>query len=175
MSLEDISFEARDELALLAKRLSDSPDTRGDFLRLAKKVNPDLPIPELDIQDRTNSAVQKAEQRVASLEARLKERDAHAELERRRQALLKKGLIENEDQIKEVEKVMLEKGVTNHETAAEYWNWMRQAAQPTPVTNYQPGVMQKFDLSNFMKNPVQGARNEAFKALTELRKRPIGL
>ena len=46
MSLEDLSLEARDELAALAKKLADSPNTRKEFLRLTKQVNPDMPIPE---------------------------------------------------------------------------------------------------------------------------------
>ena len=53
MSLEDISLEQRDELALLAKQLAENPSTRKDFLRMTKKVKPDLPIPELEIQDYT--------------------------------------------------------------------------------------------------------------------------
>ena len=176
MSLEDLSLEARDELAALAKKLADNPSTRKEFLKLTKQVNPDLPIPELEIEERANSVFQQADQRVASLESQLRERDARDELEKRRQALMEKGLVKSKDDIAEVEKVMLEKGMTNHETAAEYWQWMKQAAEPTP-TGYNPQVMNKWDLSKFMKNPVGAARDEASKALNELRRpnRPIGL
>ena len=37
MSLEDMSFEARDQLAELAKSLADNPKTRKQFLRLTKE------------------------------------------------------------------------------------------------------------------------------------------
>ena len=47
MSLEDISLEQRDELALLMKNLAEDPATRKEVLRLTKKVRPNLPIPEL--------------------------------------------------------------------------------------------------------------------------------
>ena len=109
------------------------------------------------------------------LEAQLRENDAKAELERRRQAVVRKGLAKEED-IEEIEKLMLEKGMTNHETAAEYFDWMKQAAAPTP-TGYSPSPLKGFDLNAYWKNPVQGARNEAAKALQELRKntRPIGI
>jgi hypothetical protein len=75
------------------------------------------------------------------------------------------------------EKIMLEKNIPNHETAAEYWKWMQQSAAPTPGTSYNPSTLSKFDLSKFQKNPVAAARDEAFKALNELRKspKPIGL
>ena len=47
MSLEDLSQEARDELAMLAKKLADNPKTRENFLRLTKEINPDLLMPAL--------------------------------------------------------------------------------------------------------------------------------
>ena len=84
--------------------------------------------------------------------------------------------LENMDIILEIEKIMLEKKIVDHETAAEYWDWMKQAAAPTP-TGYNPNVMNKFNLSPYYKNPVTAARDEAAKALNDLRKnnRPIGL
>ena len=176
MSLEDLTPEARDELALLARQLAENPATRKDMLRLTKKIKPDLPIPELEIEDYTRSAVDSANDRVAQLEAKLREKEAMDELNSRRNKLKAKGLIDTDDQIEEVEKVMLEKGITNHEAAAEYWRWMQQSAAPTP-TGYNPSAIYKFDLSKYWRNPVAGARDEAAKALNELRKnpKPIGL
>jgi len=176
MSLENISLEARDELAALAQQLAENPSTRKEFLRMTKKVKPDLPIPELEIEESTHAAVSKAEQRVQQLEAKLREKDALAELDKRRQALIKKGLIASEDEVKDVEKIMLERGITNHETAAEFHQWMKQAAVPTS-SGYNPQVINKFDLNKYWKNPVGAARDEAVRALGDLRKptRPIGL
>lgn len=176
MSLEDFSEEER-ELAQLSRQLANDPSTRKEFLRLTKKIRPDVPMPEIELEENTNRALQSMEERNMQLEAKLREREAVEELNRRRNDLLKKRLIDSEDQIQEVEKVMLEKGITNHEAAAEYWSWMKQSAEPTPSTGYNPNVMGKFDLSKFWKNPVAGARDEAAKALMELRKnpRPIGL
>jgi hypothetical protein len=176
MSLENLSLEARDELAQLAQTLAENPDTRKDFLRMTKKVKPDLPIPELDIEDYTHRAVSKSEDRVQALEAKLRERDAVEELQKRRQSLMRKGLIANESEVNDVEKIMLERGITNHETAAEYHQWMKQAAVPTS-TGYNPSAVKQFDLNKYWKNPAAAARNEAMNALNDLRKpqRPIGL
>jgi len=176
MSLENVSMEARDELAALAQQLADNPATRKDFLRMTKKVKPDLPIPELDMEDYTHNAVNKSEQRVQALEAKLRERDAVEELQKRRQSLMKKGLIASEDEVKDVEKIMLERGITNHETAAEFHQWMKQAAVPTS-SGYNPSPVKQFDLNKYWKNPVNAARDEAASALRDLRKpqRPIGL
>ena len=178
MSLEDLSLEQRDELAMLAKQLADNPKTRKELLRLTKEVRPDMSIPELEIEEYTRKKVDSAEERVMKLEAQLRENDAKAELDRRRQSVVRKGLAKEED-IEEIEKLMLEKGMTNHETAAEYFDWMKQAATPVGHTDvgYHGNPINKFDLSKYWKNPVNGARDEAAKALQELRKnsRPIGI
>ena len=175
MSLEDMSFEQRDQLALLMRELSDNPATRKDVLRLTKQIKPDLVIPELDIENTTKSYVDKLEQRLMERDAKDREQDAVRDLEARRNKLMKKGFVQNEDDIHEVEKIMLEKGITNHESAAEYWQWMKQSATPTP-TGYNPSAVSKFDLGKYYKNPIGAARDEASKALQELRqnRRPIG-
>ena len=176
MSLENLSLEARDELAALAQTLAENPETRKDFLRMTKKVKPDLPIPELDIEDYTHRAVSRSEDRVQALEAKLREKEAIEELNNRRQSLMKKGLISNESEVGDVEKIMLERGITNHETAAEYHQWMKKAAVPTS-SGYNPSAVKQFDLNKYWKNPAAAARNEAMNALNDLRKpqRPIGL
>lgn len=179
-SLEDLSFDARDELALLARKLAENPATRKDFLRLTKKANPDIPIPELEIEDSVNAHTRAAYAKVERLEAKLREKEAMDELTRRRNALVKKGKVSDEAEIEQVEKIMLEKGITDHETAAEYHKWMRESAAPTP-TSFTRNVMDqtaRSTLSSFWKNPQVAARDEASKALMELRgkpNRPIGL
>ena len=175
MSLEDVSYEQRDQLAALMRELSDNPATRKEVLRLTKKIKPDLVIPELDIEETTNSAVSETRKELEAMRAKLAEKDALEDLEKRRNALMRKGVVRSEEEIEEVEKVMLEKGITNHDTAAEYWEWMKQTAAHTP-TGYNPSAINKFDLNKYYKNPVGAARDEAAKALQELRKntRPIG-
>ena len=176
MSLEDMSFEQRDQMALLMRELSDNPETRKEILRLTRKVKPGLVIPELDIEDHTSSAVSKVYQELEQMKSQKREDDAVADLNKRRMSLIKKGLIRDESEIEQVEKIMLDKGITNHESAAEYWDWMKQSAVPTP-TGYNPSAVAKFDLGKYYKNPIMAARDEASKALNELRRnpRPIGL
>ena len=175
-SLEDLSYEQRDELAALAKLLADNPKTRKNFLRLTKEVNPDLVIPELQLEEYTEKRVNEADQRVMQLENKLRERDAIESLEKKRNSLKAKGFAQSDEDVEAIEKVMVEKNIPNHETAAQYWEWMKQSAVPTP-TGYNPSGLGKFDLSQYWKNPQGAARNEAAKALTELRKntRPIGI
>jgi len=175
MSLEDLSLDARDELALLARQLAENPATRKEFLRLTKKAKPEMVIPELEIEEHTTSRLSASDKRVEALEAQLREREIREELDKRRSRVVEKGLASRDD-LDDIEKVMLDKGITNHEVAAEYWAFMKQAAQPTP-TGYNPSPLKGFNLSDYVKNPVATARSEAAKALNELRKspRPIGL
>lgn len=176
MSLENLSFEAQAELAALAKSLAEDPKTRKQFLQLTKQVRPDVPIPEIEIEERTNAVLDTANKRVESLEAKLRAKDAKEELERRRNNLRTKQLADSDADIADIEKLMIEKGIANHETAAEYHSWMKQAAAPTP-SQFPSPVMSRFNTQDYMKNPVGAARDAAHAALAEFRKnpRPIGL
>jgi len=176
MSLENLSFDERDSLAELSKKLADNPKTRKAFLRLTKEVNPELTIPEIEIEDSTSSALQLMRKENDFLRNKFKENDALADLEKRRNNLMKKGLAKSDDDVAAIEKVMLEEGITNHEAAARHWAWMQQAAAPTP-SQFHTNVAknQGWDLGRFSKNPIGAARDVAHEALAELRKnRPIG-
>jgi hypothetical protein len=175
MSLENYSPEAIEELAALSKRLSENPKTRKSFLRLAKEVNPDIPMPELEMEEMVNERTTAAEKRVTDLENQLRAQQVRDELNRRRSKLKESGFAQTDDDILEIEKLMTEKGIANHETAADYWRHMKQAAVPTP--GYPQPVMSRMDVKGYMKNPVAAARENAAAALAELRKnpKPIGL
>ena len=176
-TLEDLAPEARDELALLARQLADDPSTRTSFLKLAKQARPNVPIPELDIADRISAFEASSAGKLADLETKQAQRDAMDELKRRRDDARSKYNLSAED-IQQVEKIMLEQGIQNHDTGAQFFQWQREAATPTP-TGYKPNVMDKTaqdTLSKFWKNPAQAARSEAANALDHLRKnpRPVG-
>ena len=75
MSLEDLSLEARDELAALAKKLAGNPKTRKQFLRLTQSVT-DIPIPEIEIEDRTTSALDEMRAENEAIRAKLRKKEA---------------------------------------------------------------------------------------------------
>jgi hypothetical protein len=166
MSLENYSQDAITELAALSKRLSEDPATRKEFLRLTKKVYPDLPTPEIEMEEAVNARASVAE---------LRQREVREELQKRRDTLKQKGFAQSDEEILEIEKLMTEKGIANHETAADYWRHMKQAARPTP--GYPQPVMSRMNLKDYMKNPIGAARENAAAALQELRgnPKPIGL
>ena len=175
MSLENYSPEAIAELAALSERLNSNPKTRKRFLGLAQEVTPDLSVPELEMEAIVNERASAAEKRVEDLEKQLRAREIREELNKRRSRLKEQGLAQSDDEILEIEKLMTEKGIANHETAADYWRHMKQSAVPTP--GYPQPVMSRLDIKGYMKNPVGAARENAHLALAELRKnpKPIGL
>ena len=75
-SLEDLSPEARDELALIARQLAENPQTRNDFLRMTKKVKPDITIDTIDLEDKFSAQLQRRDEEVQELRAKLMEKDA---------------------------------------------------------------------------------------------------
>jgi hypothetical protein len=172
-SLEDLSPEARDELALIARQLAENPATRNDFLRMTKKVKPDITIDTIELEDKFEARQQQNNARIEELQAKLMEKEALETLEKRRQALIKSGKAQTEDDVEKIEKIMLEKGIQNHETAADYWQWMNKASEPTGQSFYNPSVLNEAardTLANFWKNPQRAARDEAARAMQDLRK-----
>lgn len=173
-TLEDLAPEARDELALLARELSDNPETRKSFLGLTRKVRPNIPVPELELDERLSKAEQASAAQIEALQNKLAEKEMREELARRRQKLIAEGKAQSEEDIARIEKLMLEKGISNHETAADYDAWMSQAATPTPQS-YNRNVLDpntRKGLVDYWKNPVGAARDAAARALDEFRKNP---
>lgn len=175
-SLEDIPPDVRDQLALLARELVEDPKTRKQFLRLTKEKRPNVPIPEIEIEDSTNTALNAALKKVQTLEDKLAERAALDNLDDRRRKLIDEGKARDMKDVTEIEKIMVEKKIADHESAADYWHWMNEAAKPSaPV--FHTGVMDKTTrdtLGKFMKNPTQAARDEAQAAIIDFRRAASG-
>ena len=82
-SLEDVSPQQRDQLALLSKNLSDDPSTRKEFLKLAKRINPDLVVPEIEIEERTNKVLETIQRENEDLRNSLKDRERREDLDKK--------------------------------------------------------------------------------------------
>lgn len=135
-SLEQYSPEQLQEFGKLYAALTSDPHTREFTLRATKKVSPNVPIPEIDLQDRMNASLKPLADKNAALEARLVERDVRDRIESKRGSLRKQGL--SDDQIEAIEKVMVEKKIPDHDTAAEFYKLQQQTAAPTPANYTMP-------------------------------------
>ena len=166
VSLEGMSAEAIADLAALAKGLSENPKTRPGMLRLMKDADPSLSIPEVDIPANIGAAVKPHLDRIAKLEREGNERAIRDQITERRASLIKnKGLTEAD--IPEVEKLMIEKGISNHDTAADFLLSQRNSAQPTPSSFSQPAIPRP-DMKAMGGNIGAWARNEATTAIADI-------
>ena len=164
VSLEGMSQEAISGLAMIAKGLSDNPATRNDFLKLTKTANPHLAIPEVDLPLQINNSISAEREKIAALEKELLKDRVERDVERRRESLMEnKGL--NKADIAEVEKLMVEKNIASHETAADFYNMQRQSAKPTPFSGHGSHQMPKIEAKDFGGNIAQWARNEAAQTI----------
>ena len=166
VSLEGLSPEAIADLAIVAKNLSDNPKTRKQFLGLMKTVDPTVNIPEIDIPQQLNGVLAEGLKRLQAMENKQNERDLRDNIKERRNAIVRTGIV-SEAEVPEVEKLMLEKGISSHETAAQFFASQKKSAVPTPGQFGQP-LMPKPDMKAMGGNINQWARSEASTAMAEL-------
>lgn len=168
-SLEGLSQEAIIELAQIAKGLTDNPETRSSFLGLVKKTDPSMSIPELDIPERMYTVLAEERSKREALENKIMERDARDNVMNRREAIKKSKGLSDED-VAEVEKIMVEKGISNHDTAAEFMVAQRQSAKPTPFqAGYGSHQQPQIDTKPYGGNIAQWARNEAAATISDIK------
>ena len=169
VSLEGMSQEAIAGLALLAKGLSNNPDTRNKFLELTKQANPTMSIPEVDIPNSMNSLLTAERAEREKLEKELLKDRVERDVEKRRNNLkVVKGLSDTD--IAEVEKLMVEKNIASHDTAADFYNMQRKSATPTPgFAGYGSHSVPKPELKDFGGDMKKWALNEAAKTIHEIR------
>lgn len=136
-SLENLSPE---DLGLLkvAKELANDPATRANYLRLVKHKYPNQPIPELDVEARMEKFAEAPLKELAELKKSLIERDVREKIESERRTLRDAGY--STEDVTAIEKLMTEKAIPSHATAAEHFRMTRQLATPTPSTLERTGT-----------------------------------
>src|SRR5574337_136892 len=176
MSLENMDASAVAELASLAKSLADDPKTRKQFLKLTKEVRPGVILPELEMENTISEQLASRDEKIKNLETTLAERSVLDDLEQKRGVLRKRGA--DPEEIVEIEKLMVEKGIADHDTAADYFVWKKQAEEANARAAQSATPKQIISpFMDFFSNPFQRALVEAYKALNENRRpaRPAGL
>lgn len=181
-SLEDLSV---DQLLQVAQRglnsenmlngLYNDPATREDLLRLMKKQNPALTIPEIDAKDDVLGKVGDANKRVADLENKLAERDIRDRVTAEKNRV--KNLYQLSDaDMAEVEKLMIDEHepIPSYAAAAKVYVASRTQAVPTS-SSLSPPVFEMPD-QNVWKGGIGNragldkiAMSEAYRALNEIK------
>src|SRR5262245_27178843 len=128
---------------------------RPRLLQLLKEYNPDMRIPELDMDQRA----EQAEKRVAALESMIA-------LDKENADIVASGLATEAD-FPEIEKIMKDKQIGSRRTAAEHFNMTSRVARPrsSPIN-----LVELPNLKEWLANPTRKARDEAYKVIAELRR-----
>jgi hypothetical protein len=164
VSLEGKSDQEIQALAMLAEELAKNPKTRMGFLKLAKERDPSLVIPEIELENRIETITRAERERLEKLEKRLAEDDANRPVYEARTKLKDQGY--DAKQIDDIEKLMLEKQIASHETAAEHYKLSQKAAEPTP-DRFSQLTMPKLDIPKGM-TIQKYARDKAHEAMDDL-------
>jgi hypothetical protein len=167
-SLESqLADPATAELAELARSLANDPKTRRQFLQLVKAKNPNQPIPELDLEAQMHAYAKPAWDKLAELEKKLVEKQAEENVFSKRQALKAKGY--SDEDVQSIEKLMIEKQIGSHDTAAEFFRQQNAVAAPTPSTFSQVQMPVKGKDIKEAGGIKRWAQTEAFKAIDDLK------
>lgn len=173
MNLEDFTPAQLAQMAELANKLATNPKTRGDFLRMTKEVNPDTHIPEVDIPAAMEAKFKPTLDRLAQLEEQQARREAEDRVRQQRKAALKVEGVSSDDMPK-IEKLMVERGIADHKTAAEFYVLQNRQAEPTPAAAQATRVFgppKTPDLKEFNGNMSAWAKKNAFDMIDQLRGR----
>lgn len=145
----------------LSKTALGSNATRMKTLRVFKEAKPDEVLPELDADNALTARVAPLEAENKKLREDIDKRASEALLKEKRDAIKARGL-----DVAAVEKIMMEKGITNHESAAEFL--VLNSRPATPVASRSWDRSAKVPTNEGLKiNPNAWAREEAAKVLDE--------
>jgi hypothetical protein len=131
---EEPAVEHVDPRVLLLEEMWGDEEQRPQLQAWIKKHHPKARIPELDARAAVKAEIDEwRKEREEDRKAREKERDA-ASLAKARASIVEEGLIEESD-IPEVEKLMRDHLIGDHQTAARFFQMTQRTAAPrsTPV------------------------------------------
>jgi len=163
MSEVNLDPAAQAILAKLAIDLANNPETRKDFARITKKVDPSRRFHDVEADD--------LEARVnARFEEEKQAREAEKATKKMERAKMKLAERYDEDAIKEIEGLMEKHGLADYELAARLYAADTKAATPhSPQEDYS-WKLPNIDVKDF-NNLKQISRDRAYQALDDLKRK----
>lgn len=125
--------------------------------------------PELALTRRHQKEVDSLREQITSLETKTVEKEIRARVDGERDAAKAKFKL-TDDQMKEVSKLMIDQGIGNYNTAAEYYSLQRQAAKPTTDNIVEHSSLSLPDNADLFKDKNAWARKEAYKVINEIQR-----
>jgi hypothetical protein len=163
-SLENLTPEQLEGLtrskALLDSVLND-PETRKPALRLLKKKNPTLSIPEIDAEEAAAAAIEKERSERQALEAKIREAEARENVRAQREKVVAEGYC-SLDEIPALEKFMLDNEIPNYEKAAKLFKQAKRAESAAAAAHVSgDNTLSMPNDKELYRNPTRWARQQA--------------
>ena len=160
--MADDSMTPEQEEALLALSKVLFKQNPKEFKRFAKKIKPDLHVPELETEEEMQKALAERDAKIEDLSKRIDTNERSNSVLKVREDLAKKNYTKEE--ITSIEDLIKTKRVSNYDDAELIFNASRKIAEPTPM-RFRP-LEKKEDFDAF-SNP-QTARDVARKAIDDI-------
>ncbi len=179
-SLEDFTQEERDRMAMMYNTMLSNPETREVALRVSKKIDPSLSIPEIELKDQFREALKARDDKNTELEGKLTAAESRERVRAEREVLRGQGFTDAD--ITAIESTIVEEGKTgnvlSYAYAAKVYKQAqeRAALEPAPHTR-RDGNARKFEMPQNFFQALKGgragvgaaARAEASSALDDIR------
>lgn len=164
--LDNLSDEARDELASLSLRLSRGK-TRKNFLGMVKEVAPETPIPEIDTENSFRAELEKRDRQIEELNTNFNNYKTTVELTGIKKNVKDKYQLSDDDMGK-VEKLMTDRHVLNYEDAAKLYDMERAPAEVTYSGGFGKPELPMFD--GIMEDEQNWSVRTAHNIIDEMQK-----
>lgn len=157
--------QAQAVLAQLAVDLANNPETRKDFARIAKKVDPKRRFPDVEADEAKELIASEFEKRDQA-EAMQK---ATRKAERARAKVAEKY---DDESMKEIESLMEKHGIADYEVAAKLYSADAKPATPTPQAGDYKFTMPNIEVKDF-GNLKQIQRDRAYQAIDDIARQRV--
>lgn len=165
-SLEDMTPEQQDQALKLFNFVQANPDVAKQIRKEAKKRNPNMQAPDLELEERLEAQEKAFNERLAKQDD---ERLAQIQQSRREEAhaRIRAAGLDPES----VEKIMVDESIGNYDTAIKYAQHQRQLA---PATQESASPLTMPSNKDLYANKERWARTTAFEAINELKAKRLG-
>lgn len=167
-SIKDLPEDQRNAAIDWLENLPNHPKIGTQIKRLLKEADTRVQFPEVELEDRVVAQTRKAEEKIDKFLEDQKAEKNKAYWEGKRKEAREKYKLDDED-IKKVEKFMVDEHVGNYELAAKhYTETARAPAEPTNI--FEERRLALPNSPGLFQNETGWARNEAAKFLAERQK-----
>lgn len=165
------SEEQKDQLLGTLEGLYNDPEY-GQTVQEVIEKKFGVTDPQLAASRRNSKEVETLREQLQTLEAKNTEKEIKSRIDGAKRAAQEKYKL-NDDEMKEVSKIMVEGGIGDYDKGADYYRMQKQLATPTSDTIVEHSAMTLPGDVELFKDPKGWSRREAYKALNDIeRNRP---